>query len=231
MSELSHRDSDSTTPYVAATGVYIGSLVSLAVLAVMLLGELRTDPFLQGIMAVVVLPAWVVASARASKQPLSHFGFTFKWSTAATKGLGLLLPVVLYNVWHATWRGLAMLASAEHPTISSALGVAFETGLVAPVAEEMLFRGYMLTTLLDGARAPRRFLGLTTLSWYVSVLFLIPHLNFGTPDFVLTSLGRLYASLVFCWVFEQTRSLSGPIAAHFLLNLATALVALVPLIH
>ncbi len=223
-------ETDSSRPYIAATGVYLGALISFGLLTFMVWGELGDDPFRQGIMALLVFPAWVLIGVAASKKPLSHFGFKLSWSKEATRGLVLLLPVIGYNVWNAAWRWAAMAASPQHNGLSGTLGVAFETGLIAPVAEEMLLRGYVLTILLDGAHTPRRWLGLSSLSWYVSVLFLLPHLNLGTSDFILVNLSRFYGSLVVCWVFEKTRNLSGLIAAHFLANLPTALVALVPLL-
>ncbi len=224
------HDTDPTTPYVTVTAVCFGALLSYALLNPAIWGDLSLEPFRQGATFLAIAPTWALLAARASKKPLRHLGFTLAWDWAATRGLVLLLPVILYNVWNVTLRGIAVAASAQSPTLSGTLGVAFGTGLVPPLAEELLFRGYALTVLLDGAYAPKRFLGLTSVSWYISVIFLLPHLITVVPGYLFVNLGRFYAGLVYAWIFERTRSLTGPIAAHFLVNLPTALVALVPLL-
>jgi membrane protease YdiL (CAAX protease family) len=84
------------------------------------------------------------------------------------------------------------------------------TVIVAPVAEELLFRG-VLYPAIKSAGFPRLAL------WGSSALFAAIHTNL--PIF----LPLLVLALVLVWLYEQTDNLLAPIAAHALFN-ATNLV-------
>jgi hypothetical protein len=83
--------------------------------------------------------------------------------------------------------------------------------VLAPVAEEFIFRGVLFPFIKQ--------LGWPKLAWFgVSFLFALIHVNAVTfvPLFVL--------ALVFAWLYEKTDCLLAPIAAHSLFNTANLVI-------
>jgi membrane protease YdiL (CAAX protease family) len=83
--------------------------------------------------------------------------------------------------------------------------LAFFAAVLAPVAEEFIFRGVLYPFVKQ--------LGWPKLAWFgISFLFALIHVNAETfvPLFVL--------ALVFTWLYEKTDCLLAPIAAHSLFN-------------
>jgi membrane protease YdiL (CAAX protease family) len=81
--------------------------------------------------------------------------------------------------------------------------------VLPPLAEEITFRGFLFT----GLRRRFRFLPATLIT---SVLFAIPHLQFGgnTPLLWVAALDTLILSFVLCYVRERTNSLWPGILIH-----------------
>lgn len=90
--------------------------------------------------------------------------------------------------------------------------------VIAPVAEEFIFRGMLFPFV--------RQLGFPRLAWFgVSALFALIHLNLPTfvPLFAL--------ALALTWLYEQTDNLLAPITAHALFNAANFVVLLWQIQH
>jgi len=91
--------------------------------------------------------------------------------------------------------------------------LAFFAMVLAPVAEEFVFRGVLFPFIKQ--------LGWPKLAWLgVSLLFAIIHINAPTllPLFVL--------ALALTWLYEKTGCLLAPIAAHSLFNAANVVILL-----
>jgi membrane protease YdiL (CAAX protease family) len=89
--------------------------------------------------------------------------------------------------------------------------LAFFAVVLAPVAEEFMFRGVLFPFIKQ--------LGWPKFAWFgVSFLFALIHANAPTlvPLFVL--------ALVFTWLYEKTDCLLAPIAAHSLFNTANLII-------
>ncbi len=93
----------------------------------------------------------------------------------------------------------------SHPPLWQTLGLGFVAVVLAPVAEEMLFRG-ILYPFIKQRGYPR------TALWGTAILFGVIHFNLGAlvPLVVL--------ALVWTWLYERTQNLLAPIVAHVLFN-------------
>ena len=91
------------------------------------------------------------------------------------------------------------------------IAFAVVTVVIAPLGEELLFRG-VLYPAVKGAGFPRLAL------WGSSLLFAAIHLNLAT-FFPL-----LLLSLLLVWLYEQTDNLTAPLAAHALFNAVNLLI-------
>ncbi len=135
--------------------------------------------------------------------------------------LALALPTVLcleqisvFVLQEIGWpledqRAVELIVNAKSSWLRGYL--AFFAMVLAPVAEEFIFRGVLFPFIKQ--------LGWTKLAWIgVSFLFAIIHVNAPTfvPLFVL--------ALVFTWLYEKTDCLLAPIAAHSLFNTANLLI-------
>jgi membrane protease YdiL (CAAX protease family) len=84
---------------------------------------------------------------------------------------------------------------------------AFATVVLAPVVEELLFRGVLYPAVKQ--------LGHPHLAlWGTSLFFAIMHAN------AMTFLPLVLLSLVLTWLYEKTGNLLAPVAAHLFFNLA-----------
>jgi membrane protease YdiL (CAAX protease family) len=90
-------------------------------------------------------------------------------------------------------------------------GMAVAAVIVAPLCEEIVFRGYLYP-------AAKRFVGPVTAMFCSALLFSLAHgsLAMLLPLFLL--------GFAFAWIYERTGSLWAPIFAHFCLNGATVLI-------
>lgn len=133
---------------------------------------------------------------------------------------------VAFNIMlGALLRALVDLAGGEVPVTQEGLRqaatdpttvwlLAVGTVLLAPVAEELLFRGILFQALRDR-------LGVAAGIWLSAAAFALVHASVGSPlggnlmlVAVILPLGALFA-----WVFHRTGSLAAPIAAHAVFNL------------
>jgi len=135
--------------------------------------------------------------------------------------LALILPFILqleqYSVrvlqkigWPlADERAVLLIVNAKSVWLQ--IYLAFFAIVLAPVAEEFMFRGVLFPYVKQ--------LGYPRLAWFgVSFLFAIIHVNAPTfvPLFVL--------ALIFTWLYQKTDCLLAPIAAHSLFNTANLVI-------
>lgn len=149
------------------------------------------------------------------------FGLRVHWRGAVLAGILLaciFLPAGLALQWLSSealtrfmpWQGqpeeqqaVQTLRMASGWLSRSVLGVV--TILLAPAAEELLFRGILFTWIRQWGH-PRLAL------WGTSVLFALIHLN------TVTFLPLLVLALLLARLYERTGNLLAPIAAHALFN-------------
>jgi hypothetical protein len=132
----------------------------------------------------------------------------------------LVLPVVLglnhlsallmtsVQVEPVAQPAVRVLRAVESPLLQVYFGVVAVA--VAPVAEELFFRGILYPTIKQ-AGYPRVAL------WGTSLFFAAIHAN------VMTFVPLTVLALVFVWLYERTGNLLAPIAAHGVFNLANFL--------
>jgi membrane protease YdiL (CAAX protease family) len=151
---------------------------------------------------------------------LLHPTATSPWATAVflvplllllVPGLMLCLQVVVE--WVTVWFPLsraeeAMFSRMDGQDLATALAVC----VVAPVVEEMLFRGVVLRSFLQ--QYDRR-----QAIWGSALLFAVAHLNIY--QFVVA----LGMGLVLGWLYERSRSLIPCIALHAAYNTGTGVLA------
>ena len=101
----------------------------------------------------------------------------------------------------------------QHPPVWQVVVLGFVAVVLAPLAEEMFFRGVLYTTLRQRGY-PRLAL------WGSATLFGIIHFNLAA----LCPL--IFLALVWTWLYERTGNLLAPITAHVLFN-AVNFVALI----
>lgn len=145
----------------------------------------------------------------------ADLGLTDRSRMASLVGIGLLVGVgvlVVSALIQASMRAIGVqqtqLASLEcvreFPT-AGFLGVVFVGGILAPVAEELYFRGFVFRTYLR-TRGPLVAYGVTPL------LFGVLHLN-------LPALLPIVAlAMIFAWVYQRTRSIVPSIVGHAVNN-------------
>ncbi|NJN05163.1 MAG: CPBP family intramembrane metalloprotease, partial [Rhodobacteraceae bacterium] len=100
------------------------------------------------------------------------------------------------------------LQSVESPWLKVYFGVV--AVCVAPVAEELFFRGILYPTIKQGGY-PRVAL------WGTSLFFAAIHAN------LMTFLPLTALALLFVWLYERTNNLLAPMAAHCTFNLVNFL--------
>ena len=106
-------------------------------------------------------------------------------------------------------RAVELILNAKSPWLRGYL--AFFAMVLAPVAEEFIFRGVLFPFIQQ--------LGWPKLAWFgVSFVFALIHVNAPTlvPLFVL--------ALVLTWLYQKTDCLLAPIAAHSLFNTANLVI-------
>lgn len=100
---------------------------------------------------------------------------------------------------------LAMLALKNSSTTLQLVALGFATIVLAPVAEEVLFRGVLYPTIKQHG-FPRAAL------WGTSVVFALIHFN------VAIFVPLLLLAFLLVWLYEKTDNLLAPIAAHATFN-------------
>lgn len=165
------------------------------------------------LMGLVVV--WLV---RRSDSGLAAIGFR---SVPALRALSLYLQALLLGYTAIFVSGIiiyALSGRGAQPNLLPVFGTgrealiaaALSAGLIAPITEEMLFRGFLFTGL-------RGRFGLAPALLLSSLAFALIHFNpYAFP--ALLALGALLA-----WLFDRSGSLWLPIAFHMTINIVTLL--------
>lgn len=203
------------TSQAAETGPTDFSRISVVVLIVSAGFQL----FLAGITVAIV--AWRV-------RPVAWLGLRWrKWPHALWIGpsvvAGMWLTLVLLQVTgYMRWME-SLGAETVQDTVKFfqnshdkwALGaMAFAAVIVAPLCEEVVFRGYLYP-------AAKRFAGPATAMFCSALLFSLAH---GTLAMLLP---LFLLGFAFAWIYERTGSIWAPIFAHFCVNGSTVLIQFV----
>jgi len=152
------------------------------------------------------------------------FGFGGPGQVRALLLAAGVAAVVLPAAWMLTgWSGLVLQQLGEEPvaqpivvaiqnssTLASQLTRAVVAIALAPVAEEIMFRG-ILYPFLKQLGHPR------LAGWVTALLFGAIHFN------QLTFVALVVLGLVLAWLYERTGNLLAPILTHSLFNLANFL--------
>jgi len=97
------------------------------------------------------------------------------------------------------------LLSSLRSNSAVVVGLVFAIAVLAPVCEELFFRGAIFTSV----RSTEKMRAATILS---SILFAIAHLNLRMVPYYIVF------GLTMCWLTKRTRSLAASIAAHMTVN-------------
>ena len=119
----------------------------------------------------------------------------------------IILFVVLTVLWIGFSSGQPLPNSSDYPTTAFRISAFVMTPLVAGVAEEMAYRGYMLSRL-------ERF-GAETATIVTSLVFAAAHLVHGFGVIVLLP-GFFVVSLIYCALARRTGSILPGMALHVL---------------
>ena len=210
--------------------VFIGGIVgSIIVTAVVVLAD--ADPFsplpfsliFAGQAAASFAVMWRLSQARGSGSLAADVGLIVRgsdwWGVPA--GMLLQLIIALITAPFIIWlfpdgppeQGVAEIA-AQSKSVIDQLAVFISVAVAAPLVEEMLFRGMLLSWLV------RRMS--TTLAIVVSAaVFAAVHLV--DPNAIALVPGLFFLGVVLAWVATRKGDLSLPIALHSGINLLAAI--------
>lgn len=123
-----------------------------------------------------------------------------------------------YMVWMENWLGTESTQDAvkilrESKDVTGVAMMAFSAVVVAPLAEELIFRGYLYPVA-------KRFAGPWVGAVFVSLVFAAGHGN------VPLMLPLFLLAMIMTWAYERTGSLWSAIGIHFCFNAATVMMQL-----
>ncbi len=122
-----------------------------------------------------------------------------------TLGLMLLSQAVMRAVQLEPQPQSAIESLQKAPDLARRLAVACTAIGLAPVFEELVFRGLLLVALRQAGYPRLAF-------WGTAVFFGVTHLN------LMTFVPLVFFAVVLNWLYLRTGSLTGPIAAHAAFN-------------
>ena len=164
---------------------------------------LRTLPFL----VVIVVLALLIGRRRIRSQDIDlkgpeHLGAYFLWT------VGFLVYALLIELLLDAW-GILEVSKWEHSLTPSILLI-FGAVVLAPIAEELLFRGLILNVLIKR-------IGNIHVAIVVQALFFVLLHNFTYENTLSSNIGIAQSSLdavLFAYARQYTRSIYTPITMH-----------------
>lgn len=162
---------------------------------------------LEGIAATVVL---------VKSQGWKECGrFQFRWAYLGVFFLFFILMFVWVNIttliFPSTQNGSEMMKEATNLTgISYFIMRILYGSLIAPIVEELVFRGLLMTSL---SRFKKYYLDVVVSSTLFSLIHVLQY-GWVLTDFIVYA----GAGLLFCMLFRYTRSVYWPMALHILWN-------------
>ena len=170
---------------------------------------------LEGIAATVVL---------VKSQGWKECGlFQFRWSYLGAFFLFFILMFVWINIttliFPSTQNGNEMMKEAANLTgISYFIMCILYGSLIAPIVEELVFRGLMMTAL---SKFKKYYIDVVVCSTLFSLIHVLQY-GWVLTDFIVYA----GAGLLFCMLFRYTRSVYWPMALHILWNTFLIVVSL-----
>ena len=170
---------------------------------------------LEGIAATVVL---------VKSQGWKECGlFQFRWSYLGAFFLFFILMFVWVNIttliFPSTQNGNEMMKEAANLTgISYFIMCILYGSLIAPIVEELVFRGLMMTAL---SKFKKYYIDVVVCSTLFSLIHVLQY-GWVLTDFIVYA----GAGLLFCMLFRYTRSVYWPMALHILWNTFLIVVSL-----
>ena len=170
---------------------------------------------LEGIAATVVL---------VKSQGWKECGrFLFRWAYLGAFFLLFILMFVWINIttliFPSTQNGNEMMKEAANLTgISYFIMCILYGSLIAPIVEELVFRGLMMTAL---SKFKKYYIDVVVCSTLFSLIHVLQY-GWVLTDFIVYA----GAGLLFCMLFRYTRSVYWPMALHILWNTFLIVVSL-----
>ena len=170
---------------------------------------------LEGIAATVVL---------VKSQGWKECGrFQFRWAYLGVFFLFFILMFVWINIttliFPSTQNGNEMMKEAANLTgISYFIMCILYGSLIAPIVEELVFRGLMMTAL---SKFKKYYIDVVVSSTLFSLIHVLQY-GWVLTDFIVYA----GAGLLFCMLFRYTRSVYWPMALHILWNTFLIVVSL-----
>ena len=170
---------------------------------------------LEGIAATVVL---------VKSQGWKECGrFQFRWAYLGAFFLFFILMFVWINIttliFPSTQNGNEMMKEAANLTgISYFIMCILYGSLIAPIVEELVFRGLMMTAL---SKFKKYYIDVVVCSTLFSLIHVLQY-GWVLTDFIVYA----GAGLLFCMLFRYTRSVYWPMALHILWNTFLIVVSL-----
>ncbi|MFT4249996.1 MAG: lysostaphin resistance A-like protein [Candidatus Woesearchaeota archaeon] len=187
-----------------------------AQLGLTLFGEAlyEDNPWLRTIFTHGILLVLVMLYFLAQLEPLREWGFVYKKQLLLTStAIGVLAAITLFFVDNQ--EGLfAAYNVPTNPTLLVAIGFLFTWGILGPLAEELLFRGALQTTLTRYTTKP----WIPILVTVVCEVALHAGLFYAGIKNVPMLLYVAVLATIACWVYYRTKSLLGPFIIHALGN-------------
>lgn len=180
--------------------------------------ESLTTIVLTGLIDAVLIGAAIVFASMTQPPRPWHFGLrrTRFWPAVGWAGLGLVAFVVFVIVYGAFVRPDAEQTVTEDLGLREGMATLVLGGvlvvLVAPVAEEVFFRGFFYRSL-------RSSLGVWSAAAVTGAVFGLIHVNPTSLDTIQLVPVLGFLGFVFCLVYERTGSLYPVIAMHSLNNM------------
>ena len=170
---------------------------------------------LEGIAATVVL---------VKSQGWDEYGrYQFRWAYLGVFFLFFILMFVWVNIttliFPSTQNGSEMMKEVANLTgISYFIMRILYGSLIAPIVEELVFRGLLMTSL---SRFKKYYLDVVVSSTLFSLIHILQY-GWVLTDFIVYA----GAGLLFCMLFRYTRSVYWPMALHILWNTFLIVVSL-----
>jgi putative membrane protein len=170
---------------------------------------------IEGIVATVVL---------VKSQRWKEYGrFEFRWSYLSIFFLFFMLMFLWVNIttriFPSTQNGSAIVKEAANLTgISYFITRFLYGGLIAPIVEELVFRGLLMTAL---SKFKKYYIDVAVSSTLFSLIHVLQY-GWVLTDFIIYA----GAGLLFCMLFRYTRSVYWSMALHILWNSFLIIVSL-----
>ena len=170
---------------------------------------------LEGIVATVIL---------VKSQRWKEYGrFQFRWSYLGIFFLSFILMFLWVNIttqlFPSTQNGSAIVKEAANLTgISYFITRILYGSLIAPIVEELVFRGLLMTAL---SKFKKYYIDVVVSSTLFSLIHVLQY-GWVLTDFIVYA----GAGLLFCMLFRYTRSVYWPMALHIVWNTFLIVVSL-----